>query len=143
MHAHPIACTYTANVNTSQKSKPRSTSWQTSNEVSLFLFVHNRLHLVVKLLQVRLQNLITDHSLKIETLRGRTLTEMHELLQEMCSESKLDHSLISHLSQRFCQGQGSVNNKECTGRLRTSTGNTTAAVIATILEEDRYMTVKR
>lgn len=95
------------------------------------------------MLQVRLQNLITDHSLKIETLRGRTLTEIHELLQEVCSDSKLDHSLISRLSQRFCQGQGNFNNKECTRRLRTSTVNTTAAIIATILEEDRFMTVKR
>jgi len=95
------------------------------------------------LLQVRLQNLITDHSLKVETLHGRTLTEIYELLQKVCSDSKLDHSLISCLSQRFCQGQGSVNNKECTDRLRTSTGNTTAAIIANILEEDRHMTVKR
>ena len=85
-----------------------------------------------------------DHSsLKPETLRGRTLTEIHELLQKVYSDSKLDHSLISHLSQRFCQGQGNVNNKECTGRLRTSTVNTTAAIIATVLEEDRYMTVNR
>lgn len=92
------------------------------------------------MLQVRLQNLITDHSLKIETLHGRTLTEIYELLQEVCSDSKLDHSLISCLSHRLCQGQGSVNNKECTGRLRTSTGNIIAAIIATILEEERHMT---
>jgi len=104
--------------------------------------VQNQLQLVVKLLQVRLQNLITDHSLKIETLHGHTLTEIYQLLQEVCSNSKLDHSLISCLSQRLCQGQGSVN-KECIGRLRTSTGNTTAAIIATILEEERYMTVKK
>jgi len=97
----------------------------------------------VILLQVRLQNLITDHSLKIETLHGRTLTEIYELLQEVCSDSKLDHSFISCLFQGLCQGQDSVNNKECTGRLRTSTGNTTAVIIATILEEERYMTVKK
>jgi hypothetical protein len=105
--------------------------------------MQNHLQLAVKLLQVRLQNLIKNHSLKTETLCGHTLTEIHELLQEGCSDSKLDHSLISRLSQRFCQGQGSVNNKECTGRLKTSTGNTTAAIIAAILEKDRYTTVKR
>jgi hypothetical protein len=60
------------------------------------------------------------------SLRGHTLTEIHKWLQEVCCDSKLYHSFISHLSQRFCQGQSSVKNKECTGRLRTSTGNTTA-----------------
>ena len=66
--------------------------------------MQNHLQLVVKLLQVRLQNFIKDHSLKTETLCGHTLTEIHELLQEGCSDSKLHESLTLRRLMSYIYG---------------------------------------
>lgn len=45
-----------------------------------------------------------------------------------------------HWSQRFCQDQGNTEDKTRCGRLITSRDNISAAIIVTILKEDRHMT---
>jgi hypothetical protein len=74
------------------------------------------------------------------TLSGHIATEIYELWLEGCGDSKLDCCQISHRSQRIYQGLDSIKDQKCSGRLRTFTGDTLAAIIATILEEDRHMT---
>ena len=49
-----------------------------------------------------------------------------------------DHSIILSWSQRFHQGQDSTEDMEHSSRLKTD--NASAAIIVTILEEDRHMT---
>ena len=61
------------------------------------------------------------------------------ILTEVCGDSTSDHSTISSWSQRFHQGQDSIEDIEHSSRLKTD--NTSAAITVTILEEDRHMTV--
>jgi hypothetical protein len=78
--------------------------------------------------------------IKIETFHSCTSTEVYELLQEVYGASKLDCSTFSHQCERFHKGWDGIEDKECSGRPRTSTGNTLVVIIATVLEEDRCMT---
>jgi hypothetical protein len=62
-----------------------------------------------------------------------------------CRKCVVPHNWItlwhnSCLSQRSCQGQDSIEDKEHSGRLRTCTDNSMVVIIATILERDRCMT---
>lgn len=78
--------------------------------------------------------------IKIETLRGKTSTEIHRALQEACQESSLDRSTVSRWNKRFREGRTSVKDDQRSGRPRTATDDTSAVIVATIIEEDRRLT---
>lgn len=78
--------------------------------------------------------------IKIETIRGRTPTQIYDLLREVCGDSTIDRSTISRWSQRFCQGRVNIGDDQRPGRLRKSIDNTSMAIIASVLEEDRHVT---
>ena len=48
--------------------------------------------------------------IKIETLRGKTPTEIHSSLMEVCGVETVDRSTISHWAQRFHVGRLSIEN---------------------------------
>lgn len=58
----------------------------------------------------------------------------------MCGDLKLYHSTMSCWFQRFCHGHDSTEDKEHSGRPRTSTDNTLETIITSILEEEICMT---
>lgn len=76
--------------------------------------------------------------IKFETLNCHRTTEIYEMLQEVYDDSTIHHCTISHLCQRFCQGQNNNEDKTHCGRLRTYRENTSAAIIAIILKEETY-----
>jgi len=74
--------------------------------------------------------------IKIETLRGKTPTEIHSSLMEVCGVETVERSTIS----RWAEGRLSIENDPKSGRLRTSTDDQSAERVLQILEEDRKMT---
>ena len=46
--------------------------------------------------------------IKTETLRGKTPTEIHSSLIEVCGVETVDRSTISHWAQRFREGRLSI-----------------------------------
>ena len=78
--------------------------------------------------------------IKIETLRGKTPTEIHSSLMEVCGVQTVQRSTISRLAERFRAGRLSIENDPKSGRLRTSTDDQSVERVLQILEEDRRMT---
>jgi len=78
--------------------------------------------------------------IKIETLRGKTPTEIHSSLMEVCGVETVDRSTISCLAQRFRVGRLSRENDPKSGRPRTSTDDQSVKRVLKILAEDRRMT---
>jgi transposase len=78
--------------------------------------------------------------IKIETLRGKTPTEIHSLLMEVCGVETVDQSTISRWAQRFHEGRLSIENDPKSGRPRTSTDDQSVERVLQILEEDHRMT---
>ena len=72
--------------------------------------------------------------IKIETLRGKSFTEMHGPLSEVCSEFTVDHSMVSHGANRFRAGCASIDNGPRSGRPRTSTDERSVKLVADALE---------
>jgi len=65
--------------------------------------------------------------------------KIYESLREVCGDPKLDRRKISCWYRKFSLGQDGIKDKEGSGRLRTSTDNTSEEIIAVILEEDTSM----
>jgi len=78
--------------------------------------------------------------IKIETLRGKTPTEIHSSLIEVCAVETVDRSTISRWAQRFREGRLSIENDPKSGRPRTSADDQSVERVFQILEEDRRMT---
>jgi len=78
--------------------------------------------------------------IKIETLRGKTPTEIHSSLTEVCGVETVDRSTISRWAQRFRERRLSIENDPKSGRPRTSTDDKSVELVVQILEEDRRMT---
>jgi len=78
--------------------------------------------------------------IKIETLRGKTPTEIHGSLIEVCGVETIYRSKISRWAQRFREGRLSIENDPKSGRPRTSTDDQSVERVLQILEEDRRMT---
>jgi len=93
---------------------------------------------------VRVSGIVTndDHRayIKIETLRGKTSTEIHSSLMELCGVETVDRSTISRWAQRFREGRLSIENDPKSGRPRTSTDEQSVERVLQILEEDRRVT---
>jgi hypothetical protein len=50
--------------------------------------------------------------IKIDTLRGITLTQIYESLREVCGDSTVDRNTISRWSQRFREGRIAVEDNQ-------------------------------
>jgi len=59
--------------------------------------------------------------IKIETLRGKTPTEIHSSLMEVCGVETVDRRTISRWAQRFREGRLSTENDPKSGQPRMST----------------------
>jgi len=92
---------------------------------------------------VRVSGTVTNEDqrayIKIETLRGKTPTEIHSSLMEVCGVETVDQSTISHWAQRFCEGRLSIENDPKSGRPQTSTDDQSVECVLQILEEDCRM----
>lgn len=75
--------------------------------------------------------------LKIETLRGKTPTEIYSQLKEVCGSTAVDRNTIFRWSQRFRENFQNILDVSRTERPRITTENMSADIIATILDEDR------
>jgi transposase len=93
---------------------------------------------------VRVSGTVTNDDqceyIKIETLRGKTPTEIHSSLMAVCGVETVERSTISRWAQRFREGKLSIENDPKSGRLRTSTDDQNVERVLQILEEDRRMT---
>ena len=78
--------------------------------------------------------------IKIETLIGKTPTEIHSSLMEVCGVETVDRSTISRWAERFREGRLCIENDPKSGRPRTSTDDQSVERVLQILEEDRRMT---
>ena len=81
--------------------------------------------------------------IKIETLRGKTPTEIHNALHEVCGDSVVDRSTVSRWASRFREGRESVQDNPRSGRPVTATDDTSVVIVSTLLEEDRRKHVKK
>ncbi len=77
---------------------------------------------------------------KIETLHGRTPTEIHRPLKEVCGGDTLDRANISRWAARFSSGRESIEDKPRAGRQRTARNSTNSSIVATLIEKDCRMT---
>ena len=93
---------------------------------------------------VRVSGTVTNDDqptyIKIETLGGKTRTEIHSSLMEVCGVETVDRSTISRWAQCFREGSLSIENDPMSGRPRTSTDDQSVERVLQILEEDRGMT---
>jgi transposase len=70
--------------------------------------VHGRVKKVMSGCSGRITNLDQRSYIKIETIRGRTPTEIHKLLKEVCGDDVMDRSTISRWSAKFKEGRISI-----------------------------------
>jgi len=75
--------------------------------------------------------------IKIQTIHGKTVPEIHAELNEVCGTDTVDRSTVQRWHQRFRDGRISIDNNPRSGRPSTVTqDNTNAAILATLLDED-------
>ena len=93
---------------------------------------------------VRVSGTVTNDDqrayIKTETLRGKTPTEIHSSLMEVCGVETVNRDTISRWNQHFREGRLSTENDPKSGRPRTSTDDQSVERVLQILEEDRRMT---
>jgi hypothetical protein len=70
-------------------------------------------------------------------LRGKTPTEIHNALHEVCWDSVVDRSTVSRGASRFREGRVSNEDDPRCGWPVTATDNTSVVIVSTLLEEDR------
>jgi hypothetical protein len=73
--------------------------------------------------------------IKIETLRGKTLTETHIGLLEVSGE-QMDHGKIPHWATCFHEGRVTINDNPIPGRVKTSTDESSVKLVADFLAEN-------
>jgi len=62
--------------------------------------------------------------IKIETLRGKNPTEIHNALHKVCGDSVVDFSTVSRSASRFREGKRSIQDDPRSGRSVTTTEDT-------------------
>lgn len=72
--------------------------------------------------------------IKIETLRGKTSTEIHSALSDVCGELTVNHSTVSRWSNRFRGGRVSINDDARPRRPKTLTDERSVKLVADALE---------
>jgi histone-lysine N-methyltransferase SETMAR len=75
--------------------------------------------------------------IKTETLRGKTPTEIHNALHEVCGNSVVDRGTVSRWASRFCEGRVSIQDDPRSGRPVTATDDTFVVIVSILLEDDR------
>ncbi|KAK9731604.1 hypothetical protein QE152_g13460 [Popillia japonica] len=81
--------------------------------------------------------------IKIETIRGKSVPEIHATLNEACGIDTVDRSTVQRWHKRFRKGRISIENNPRSGRPSIVTqDNTNAAIVDTLIDEDRRMTVR-
>ncbi len=81
---------------------------------------------------------LDQHSyIKIETLRGRTSTEIFNSLREVCGEGTMNYSTISRWAAKFKKGQWSIEYAQHSGRPHMSIDATNTSIIAFIIDKDQ------
>lgn len=63
--------------------------------------------------------------IKIETIRGKTVPEIHAALNEVCGTDTVDRSTVQRWHQRFRDGRISIDNNPRSGRPSTVTQDNT------------------
>ena len=74
--------------------------------------------------------------IKIENLRGKIPSEIHNALHEVCGDSVVDRSTMSRWASRFHEGRVSIHEDPRSGRPVTATDDTSVVIVSTLLEED-------
>ena len=75
--------------------------------------------------------------IKIENLRGKNPTEIHNALHAVCRVSVVDHSTVSQWASRFREGRVSIQDDPRSGWLVTATDDTTVVIVRTLFENRR------
>jgi histone-lysine N-methyltransferase SETMAR len=75
--------------------------------------------------------------IKIEKLRRKNPTEIHNALHEVCGDSVVDRSTMSWWASRFRECWLSIQDDPRSGRPVTATDDTSVVIVSTVLEEDR------
>ncbi|KAL1132425.1 hypothetical protein AAG570_010380 [Ranatra chinensis] len=78
--------------------------------------------------------------IKIESLRGKTPTEIHSALREVCGDQTVDRSTVSRWANRFREGRVSVQDDQRSGRPKTATDERGVKLVADFIGEDRRVT---
>jgi hypothetical protein len=75
--------------------------------------------------------------IKIENLRAKNPTEIHDALREVCGDSVVDHSTVSRWASRFSEGLVSIQEDPRIGRPVTAWDDTSVVIVSTHMEENR------
>jgi len=78
--------------------------------------------------------------IKTETLCGKTLTEIHSALREVCGEQTVERITVSHWATRFSQGCVTINDDPRPERPKTSTDEQSVKLVVDFLAEDHRAT---
>jgi len=78
--------------------------------------------------------------IKTETLCGKTPTEIHSALCEVCGEQTEELSTVSRWATRFREGRVTINDDQRPGRPKTSTDERSVELVADFLAQDRRAT---
>jgi histone-lysine N-methyltransferase SETMAR len=81
--------------------------------------------------------------IKIETLRGKNPTKIHNVLNEVCGDSVVDRSMVSRWASRFREGRVSIQDDPRSARPVTATDDTSVVIVSTLLEDDDANHVKK
>ena len=73
---------------------------------------------------------------KIETLRGKNPTKIHNALHEVCGDSVVYRSTVSRWASCFHEGRVSIQDDPRSERPVTATDNTFMVIVSTLLEEN-------
>ena len=67
--------------------------------------------------------------IKIETLRGKTPTEIHNALHEVCGDSVVDRSTVSRWASRLREGRVSIQDDPRSGRPVTASDDPSVVIV--------------
>jgi hypothetical protein len=71
--------------------------------------------------------------IKIETLRGKNPTEIHNALHEVCGDGVVDRSTVSHWASHFHEGRVSIQDDPRSGRPVIAMDDTSVVIVSTLL----------
>ncbi|CAK9799257.1 Protein GVQW3 [Anthophora plagiata] len=79
----------------------------------------------------------------IETVSGKKVPEIHAALKEACGRFTVNRSTVQRWHTKFREGRTSIEDEPRAGLPSTVTAdNTNASIIATLLHEDRRITIR-
>ena len=72
--------------------------------------------------------------IKIKTLCGKNLTEIHRALNEVCGESTVDRSIVSRWASSFRDGRENTDNNSRPGRPKAAADEQSVKLVANALK---------